>query len=81
MSEKENPGDVSPTNVEPAMPGPRVMSPDNGPTMGSSITLGFGYRDSIADVDPADIGADTQGPGQVKMQHPKTPAGRGTRFG
>lgn len=77
----ENPGDASTTNVDPAMPGPRVKTLDAGPTEGSNITLGYGMRQSIADVDPKEIGADTEGPGQVHMQHPKTSAGRGTRFG
>lgn len=76
-----NPGDASATNVDPAMPGPRVKTPETGDTMGASLTEGFGMKQSIADVDPHEIGADTQGPGQVHMQHPKTPAGRGTRFG
>lgn len=77
----ENPGDASASNTEPAMPGPRVTKLEVGMTSGSDISQGFGYRDSIADVTPAEIGADTQGGGQIHMQHPKTPAGRGTRFG
>jgi hypothetical protein len=77
----DNPGDASTSNTEPAMPGPRVTSPDIGMTQGSDITQGFGFRESIADVTPADIGADTQGGGQIHVQHPKTPAPRGTRFG
>ena len=77
----ENPGDASASNTSPAMPGPRVTKPETGETSGSDITKGFGYQQSIADVTPADIGADTQGGGQVHMQHPKNTAGRGTRFG
>lgn len=77
----ENPGDINVTNVSPAMPGPRVTEQAVGETAGADITKGYAYCKGIDDVTPESIGADTQGPGQVHMQHPKTPAGRGTRFG
>ena len=77
----ENPGDASTSNTSPAMPGPRVSKPETGETSGSDLSKGLGYQMLIADVTPADIGADTQGGGQVHMQHPKNPAGRNTRFG
>lgn len=77
----ENPGDASTSNTSPAMPGPRVTKPETGETSGSDITKGMAYQQSIADVTPSEIGADTQGGGQIHMQHPRNPAGRGTRFG
>lgn len=77
----ENPGDASASNTSPALPGQRVMKQETGETGGSDVTKGLAYQQSIADVTPADIGADTQGGGQIHMQHPKTPAGRSTKFG
>lgn len=77
----ENPGDASTSNTQPAMPGPRVTKPETGETAGADVTRGYAYCESIADVTPADIGADTQGGGQIHMQHPRNPAGRNTRFG
>lgn len=78
----ENSGDVEQSNTDPAMPGPRVMELAKSETSaGNSITEGFGYREDIHGVTPSEIGADTIGGGQVHMQHPKNPAGRGTRFG
>jgi hypothetical protein len=77
----ENPGDTEHSNVDPAMPGPRVKTPERGDSAGASLTEGFACREEIHSVTPEDIGADTEGGGQVHMQHPKTPAGRGTRFG
>lgn len=77
----DNPGDTEQTNVDPAMPGPRVMGQVKSLASGASLADGFGEQMGIHDVAPSDIGADTIGGGQIHMQHPKTPAGRGTRFG
>jgi hypothetical protein len=77
----ENAGDTEATNVEPALPGSRVKAPEAGSSQGSDLAMGYGAREEISSVTPEDIGADTEGAGQVHMQHPKTPAGRGTRFG
>lgn len=77
----ENPGDTEEANVQPAMPGPRVMTPPKGVSTGADLTEGFACREEIHSVTAEEIGADTIGAGQVHMQHPKTPAGRGTRFG
>lgn len=78
----ENSGRVEEENTDPAMPGPRVMElAKSETTAGASITEGFGYKEEIHGVTPEEIGASTIGGGQVHMQHPKNPAGRGTRFG
>lgn len=77
----ENSGDTEQSNTEPAMPGPRVMKQVMDESQGSSLTNGFSECIGIHDITPEDIGADTIGGGQVHMQHPKNPAGRGTRFG
>lgn len=77
----ENAGDTMQTNVDPAMPGPRVMTPVQALSAGSDLSMGFGERIEIHSVTPNDIGADTIGGGNVHMQHPKNPCGRGTRFG
>ena len=77
----KNPGDVSPENVAPGLPGPRVTTPEVGDTSGANLSAGFGYKMGIHDVTEESIGADTMGPGQVHQQMPKDKAGRGTKFG
>jgi hypothetical protein len=77
----ENAGDTEHSNVDPAMPGPRVSGLVHSDSEGQSLTDGLGMRKGIHDVTPESIGADNQGGGQVHMQHPKTSAPRGTRFG
>lgn len=76
-----NAGDTEVTNVSPAMPGPRVSTLIKSEAEGQSLTDGLGMCKSIHDVTPEDIGADNEGGGQMHMQHPKTAAPRGTRFG
>jgi hypothetical protein len=77
----DNAGDLEHSNVDPAMPGPRVSTLVKSESNGQSLTDGLSERFGIHDVTPESIGADTEGAGQVHMQHPKTAAGRGTRFG
>lgn len=77
----ENPGDTEQANVDPAMPGPRVMSLIKSDSAGASLSDGFGEMVEIHSIAPKEIGADTIGGGQIHMQHPKTSAPRGTRFG
>lgn len=77
----DNAGDAEVTNVEPGLPGTRVRAPERSQSSGGSLEDGVSCREEIHSVTPEDIGADTEGAGQVHMQHPKTPAGRGTRFG
>jgi hypothetical protein len=76
-----NAGDTETTNVEPALPGTRIKTPDRGSSTGASLEDGVSCREEIHSVTPEDIGADTEGAGQIHMQHPKTSAGRGTRWG
>lgn len=77
----QNSGDTEHSNVDPAMPGPRVSSLIKSDSEGQSLTDGLGMKMGIHDVTPADIGADNHGGGQIHVQHPKTSAPRGTRFG
>jgi hypothetical protein len=76
-----NPGDTEVTNVEPALPGTRVKTLEKGLNQNGDLQDGLSMKEEIHSVTPEDIGADTEGAGQVHMQHPKTAAPRGTRFG
>lgn len=68
----------------PELTGPRIQTPnqgDSGLSAGADLAMGYAHRESIADVEPDELGMDTEGAGQMHQQMPKYAAGRGTRFG